>query len=138
MSRSEYSDECSGSESNLWRGAVDSALRGKRGQAFLRETLAALDAMPEKKLTKDSLHEPVSGEFCTLGAVGLARSMDLRKLEYAEPGNVAKAFGISRAMAAEIMFVNDDENDWHHDQTPEHRWNRMRSWVVSHIKTEAV
>ena len=138
MSRLEYSDECSGSDFNLWRGAVDSALRGKRGQAFLRETLAALDAMPEKKLTKDSLHEPVSGEFCTLGVVGAVRSLDLRALENDDPEGIAKAFGISRAMAAEIMFVNDDENDWHHDQTSEHRWNRMRSWVVSHIKTEAV
>src|SRR5262245_16738600 len=33
-----------------WRGAVHAAIFGKRGQAFLTELLAALDALPEKKL----------------------------------------------------------------------------------------
>jgi hypothetical protein len=45
MSRSGYSDDCSGRELVLWRGAVASALRGRRGQAFLRELVDALDAV---------------------------------------------------------------------------------------------
>ena len=34
MSRSGYTDECDGWELVRWRGAVNSAIRGKRGQAF--------------------------------------------------------------------------------------------------------
>ena len=63
MSRSGYSDDCSGRELNLWRGAVESAIRGKRGQAFLREMLVALDAMPEKRLIAGELVTP-TGEVC--------------------------------------------------------------------------
>lgn len=137
MSRSGYSEDCEGAALNLWRGAVNSAINGKRGQAFLQETLAALDAMPEKRLTTDSLHEPASGEFCTLGAVGAARGMDLRPLEYADRKPIAKAFGISEAMAAEIMFEND-EGDYYvlasREATAEARWSRMRAWVAANIK----
>lgn len=38
-----------------WRAAVKSALRGKRGQAFLKEALAVLDAMPDKRLVANDL-----------------------------------------------------------------------------------
>ena len=133
MSRSGYSDDCNGAELNLWRGAVNSAINGKRGQAFLRETLAALDAMPDKKLTTDTLHEPANGEFCTLGAVGASRSLDMKPLEYSDRGHIARAFGISEAMAAEIMFENDEGN-WRGTETPEQRWARMRAWVHGNIK----
>lgn len=47
MSRSGYSDDCDHIE--LWRAAVDAAVSGKRGQAFLRELLGALDAMRAAK-----------------------------------------------------------------------------------------
>ena len=131
MSRSGYSDDCDGADLNLWRGAVNQGIRGKRGQAFLRETLAALDAMPVKKLTTDSLHETASGEFCTLGAVGAARGMDMGPLELIDVSGVAKAFGIAHALAAEIMYMNDDEYDHH---SPAHRWSHMRHWITSQIK----
>lgn len=139
MSRSGYSDDCGGSELNLWRGAVNKAIKGKRGQAFLRETLAALDAMPEKRLTTNSLHEPATGEFCTLGAVGAARGMDLKPLENFEREGIAEAFGISAALAAEIMFENDEGSNygpqWYRGVpvTPENRWEIMRAWVAKHI-----
>jgi len=41
MSRSGYSDDCEGSELAMWRGQVASAKRGKRGQRFFRELVAA-------------------------------------------------------------------------------------------------
>jgi hypothetical protein len=116
---------------------VTSAINGKRGQAFLREAIAALDSMPNKRLTTDSLHEPVSGEFCTLGVVGAARGMDLKPLEFADRGPVAKAFGISEALAAEIMFENDDPHHYYYLRipTPEQRWGRMRAWLAAQVKT---
>lgn len=133
MSRSGYSDDCCGRELSLWRGAVERAIKGKRGQAFLREALAALDAMPEKRLTTDSLHEPATGEFCTLGVVGAARGMDMTPLEQAERDDVARGFDIAEALAAEIMFENDERGPWREKESPEARWLRMRAWLVAHI-----
>ncbi len=48
MSRSGYSDDCDNLQ--LWRQAVDRAISGKRGQAVLREMLASLEALPQKRL----------------------------------------------------------------------------------------
>lgn len=135
MSRSGYSEDCDGGALNLWRGAVERSIQGKRGQAFLREALAALDAMPDKKLTTDTLHEPATGEFCVLGVVGAARDLDLASLKYAEREGVAKAFGIAPALAAEIMYTNDE--DWHQTSTPERRWSYMRNWIASNIRVAA-
>lgn len=51
MSRSGYHDDFEDPlELGRWRAQVRSATRGKRGQALLKEALAALDAMPEKRL----------------------------------------------------------------------------------------
>lgn len=134
MSRSGYSDDCDGPELNLWRGAVNAAIKGKRGQAFLREALVVLDAMPVKELITDSLNEPEKGAYCVLGAVGAARGMDLAPLEDTEPRHIAKAFGISLALASEIMWENDAE--WSNTLTPEHRWSRMRGWIDGNITKE--
>ncbi len=52
MSRSGYHDDMDDVlAGGRWRAQVRSATRGKRGQRLLREMLAALDAMPEKRLT---------------------------------------------------------------------------------------
>lgn len=135
MSRSGYSDDCDGWALIRWRGAVKSAINGKRGQAFLRELLATLDAMPEKRLGADSLQDHASGEYCTLGTIGAARGIDMRPLKDADRDAVAQAFGISEALAAEIMYENDDQGYWGGmtGMTPELRWSRMRAWVASKI-----
>ncbi len=44
---------------------------------------------------------------------------------------IAGAFGIAPAMAAEIMFINDDACA--RAETPEHRFARVRAWVVSDL-----
>ena len=54
MSRSGYSYEFEEGW-GLYRGAVASAKRGKRGQKFLRELLSALDDMPIKRLISGEL-----------------------------------------------------------------------------------
>lgn len=160
MGRSGYSDECDGAELNLWRGAVASAIRGKRGQQALREILAALDALPEKRLAAESL-VTADGEFCTLGALGAARGIDLAPIDPDDRQAVAKAFGISEALAAEIMYENDEAVDdyrWikveifgpirpHYPEYGRHykdvresvkdvaerRWRYMRKWVARHL-----
>jgi len=120
MSRSGYNDDfdsCDNWGTIRWRGAVASAIRGQRGQAFLRELAAALDAMPEKELAA-GLFQTADGEFCTLGVISAARGIDLSVVDPEDDfcrEAIAKLLGIAPALAAEIMFENDDtvaEETW--------------------------
>lgn len=130
MSRSGYSDDCENWSMICWRGAVTSALKGKRGQAFLLELRDAMDAMPEKRLVADVLE--ADGQFCTIGVLGAKRGINMEVLDADDREGVAAAFGIAPALAAEIVFMNDEGN-WN-AETPEQRWVRMREWVESNIQ----
>lgn len=134
MSRSGYSDEWNDWASICWRGAVESAIRGRRGQAFLKEMLAALDALPEKRLIAHDLE--CNGEVCAIGAVGKARGIDMKPLDPEDYGRVADTFGVARAMAQEIVYMNDERVAQYKAETPEQRFDRMRAWVVAQIKSE--
>lgn len=160
MSRSGYSDEIEDPlELGRWRGAVKSAICGKRGQAMLRDLLAALDAMPEKRLAADSLVN-ADGEYCTLGVLGAQRGIDLASLDPDDFDRVAEAFGVNAKVVQEIVFENDERNyrfdyvkrlpvdigpevpyrmEWTQLQLDEgaERWKAMRSWVAKHIKEAA-
>ena len=122
MSRSGYSDDCENIQ--LWRAAVERAIHGARGQHFMRKLLAALDAMPAKGLITDEIVDQ-RGDVCVLGAVDRNPKIDPDD-RYA----VSKHFGIAPAMAAEIVYMNDE---WCARETPEQRWERMRHWVVEQI-----
>lgn len=163
MSRSGYSDDCEQWDLIRWRGAVKSAIRGARGQAMLREVLAALDALPEKRLAAESLVTE-DGEFCTLGALGRARGMDMAPIDPEDREQVARAFGIAEALAAEIMHINDEHTDewkwvdvefcgpvrprypdWGRNtltvrvpvaDAAERRWRYMREWVNEQLTTK--
>lgn len=133
MSRSGYYDEIDDQWAHIrYRGALKSAMRGKRGQAFLREMLAALDALPEKKLITDKLQ--AEGQVCAIGSVGLARQIDMSKIDPHDPYQVANAFGINEKLAREIVYENDEA--WYIRETPEQRFQRMRNWVLSQIKKD--
>jgi hypothetical protein len=145
MSRSHYSDdeELNGAELNRWRNAVSAAIAGKRGQAMLREMLVALDAMSEKVLIKGELVSE-EGQFCALGAIGAKRGIDLAALDDYDPGDIAKALKVARALAAEIVYQNDECSppSWYYEdnvrktrkpETRAERWTRMREWVVANI-----
>ncbi|MGH8551893.1 MAG: hypothetical protein ACRERS_01210, partial [Methylococcales bacterium] len=80
MSRSGYNVEMI-VDVILWRGAVASAIRGRRGQAFLKEMLKALDQMKTKRLIHDKLISISKGDVCAIGAVGVARGMDIQSIE---------------------------------------------------------
>lgn len=129
MSRSGYSDDCENVA--LWRRAVENAINGKRGQAFLREMAAALDAMPEKRLVRSALVCPEG--VCAMGAVAVARGIDTAGVDAEEPFEVSHLFDIARVLAAEIAFENDDDFHMHRDETPEARWRRMRAWVAEQL-----
>ena len=113
-----------------WRGAVKQAINGKRGQAFLKEMLAALDALPEKALIANKLQD-TKYNVCAIGAVGKARGLDMEHIDPEDPKLVASFFGISEALAAEIEFMNDE---WVYMEPPSQRFDRMRKWIEDKIK----
>lgn len=135
MSRSNYSYDFDTWALIRWRGAVSSAIRGKRGQEFLKELLAALDAMPYKVLASESL-VTADGDYCTLGALGAKRGIDLAIIDPDDSLTVAQTFGVSEALAREIVYENDECGSYARKETPAERWTRMRKWVSDHLKTE--
>lgn len=130
MSRSGYNNEGDDLEIGRWRGLIASATRGKRGQAFFRELLAALDAMPDKKLVKGDLQDD-QGCVCTLGAAAAAKGVDLSTLDTYDYQKLGETFDIAHQLAQEVMYEND-EGSWS-NETPERRWERMRKWIASQI-----
>jgi hypothetical protein len=132
MSRSGYSDDCDDTWALIrWRGAVTSAIRGKRGQAFLRELIGALDAMPEKRLIAEELACPDG--VCAMGAVAAARGLDPSQVDPYDRGAVARFMGLPHAMVAEIAFENDGDFCGRYNESPEQRWARMRAWAQSQL-----
>lgn len=133
MSRSGYTEDCEDNWSLImWRGRVASSIKGKRGQAFLRELLDALDAMPEKRLIANHLR--VEGAVCTLGAIGAQRGVELESIDPYDHDRLAGVFNIASPLVQEIEWMND-EFDW--NATPEKRWQNMRAWVAQQIRDSA-
>lgn len=132
MSRSGYVDDCDDPLAlGRWRAQVKSAIRGKRGQAFLRELAEAMDAMPDKVLIADELINE-EGDCCTIGVVCKSRGIDVSTIDCEDTERVGAAVGIARQLAAEIEYENDE--GWHErSESPEQRWKRMRKWVDSQI-----
>ncbi len=128
--RSGYSDDLDRQDVAMWRGRVASSIRGKRGQQLLRDCLAALDAMPEKRLIKNYLVK--DGEVCTLGAAGKGRGIDLVGVDPESHDVLAKQFNVAECLIQEIEWVNDEGGPYN-GETPEHRFDRVRKWVVENI-----
>jgi len=165
MSRSGYVDDYDDENNTLglWRGAVYRSIRGKRGQAALKELAAAMDAMPNKTLAAESL-VTADGQFCTLGVLGKARGLNMNPIDPDDWEAVAKAFNLAPAMVREIVYENDEGlrtyeyvyvtlcgpvRPWypeygehsvrHMVEIPEERlgqmrWKKMRDWVERHLE----
>ena len=133
--RSGYSDDCE--RLDLYRQAVENAIRGRRGQAFIREAISALDALPEPSLIADDLTDGRGG-YCLLGAVGRARGVGDRKLRALSddrPGYVAQELGfdIADSLAAELVNENDGEH-WG-PETDAERFARVHRWLNGMVKS---
>jgi hypothetical protein len=126
----------------IWRGQVASAIRGRRGQAFLRELIEALDALPEKRLIRGALQTVPAfippnialPQVCAIGAVGVRRGIDLDRLDQQAPRVIADALGIAHQLVSEIEYMNDDAA-W--TATPESRWHAMRAWAIRNLREGA-
>lgn len=138
MSRSNYSedyDELFPNALEFYRRNVENAISGKRGQAFIRDLIAALDAMPDKRLIAEELER--DGAVCAIGSVGKRRGIDMSKLDPCNAGEVGGVFGIATCLAAEVVFENDEgAGYWTIDEAPEKRWQRMRDWAARNLKSE--
>ncbi len=122
-------------------GAIKSAIRGKRGQAFLRELADALDAMPVKQLAFGALAD--DGCHCALGVLGEKRGLDLRALQPEDlfdewdQDAIARAFGVAKMLALEVQWINDDGADHmddDDDRARNRRWRLVRDWVRRNIR----
>lgn len=130
MSRSGYSDDCDDVlKFGRWRGIIASATRGKRGQAFFKDLVKALDEMPEKRLIANSLQEE-TGEVCAIGALGVKRGVDMKALDPEDFDAVATEFNIATPLAQEVVYMNDEFFNF---ATPEERWAKMRQWAQEQI-----
>lgn len=140
MSRHGYSDFYDSDDNGaLYRGRVERVITSIRGQAFMREMVACLDAMPVKQLAAEVFVEPDpyaddgALQVCAMGAVALARGIDTTGLSEAEPMYVADALGIHEILAAEIAYMNDE---WFDRVDANVRHARMRDWAASQIIPE--
>ena len=153
MSRSGYMDDCEQWDLIRWRGQVASAIRGKRGQAFMLEMWRAMQALPAQRLTSGELHNEYDGSVCAIGSVGKMRGVDMSALDPEDYESIAAAFGIPHQLAQEIMYENDecDSGDYveahgpprprSYNQRvyvfvptpPEQRFERMKKWIESNL-----
>ncbi len=131
MSRSGYHDDLDQRDLAMWRGQVASAIRGKRGQALLRDIATYMDAMPTKELVRGAIETP-EGAVCALGCVlrhrGLTQDDDLHRRFDAE--STASRLDIAECLAKEVTFINDEAA---YDETPAQRWKRVRAWVAEQL-----
>lgn len=133
MKRSRYSYDGDNWQFIRWRGAVNSAIKGARGQEFLRDLAEALDAMPNKRLIANEFRN-TDGDFCALGVLGAERGIDMSNLDPYDRETIASAFEIAPALAAEVVFENDEAGFY--NENPKARWKRMRQWVESNLRGE--
>ncbi len=94
--------ECEDYESQrrwaLQRANTVRQIKSKRGQAFLRELLAALEALPEKKLIEGAIAK--GDHVCALGALAMKRRVDAGESRQAVLADLAS------------HNVDPDNDDW--------------------------
>lgn len=131
MGRHGYTDDYDVLQLGRWSAQVKSAIRGKRGQKFLRDLIRSLDALPEKILIKGDLVS-AAGEVCALGALGKYRALpDIESMDTEDWGALGSVFDIADQLAQETMYVNDESYGDAGD-----RWRQVRAWAVKQLRIE--
>lgn len=160
MGRSGYVDD-DGGDFEQWAmiraaGARKSALRGKRGQAFLRRLAAALDAMPVKSLcaipdTVDEYGDKIDapgagrlglpdGQVCVLGSLARAEGRDPTAIDAADHDGLGRMFDVAPVIVRDLEYENDEHghSGFGSDGTEgERRWKNLRAWVARHTLAPA-
>lgn len=152
MSRISYSDDEDWTgQFALFQANCRRSIRGKAGQAALRDLEAALLALPNKRLIADAL-EDEHGDVCAIAAYGKYKGVDLSKHypEY-DSDDVGIEGGMPKLVAWKVVCLNDIEltTVWEaalgpaqrghgvyhggipliRDMTPEERYDKVLAWV---------
>lgn len=140
MSRLYCEDDYDYRQEGLRAGWIRSAIRGKRGQSFLRELVTALDALPSPELSCGALEDLATGCCCAFGAVRRLRGPESVKLwfhpeeEDTSPDDLAKPFGVSLTLAWAVVQANEDMNESNTEQGRRRRWADVRAWAMRHLQ----
>ena len=145
---SRYSD-CDDYDLEPWMegqaaGALQSAIRGRRGQRLLRDLIAGLDALPVPELAAGALEDPETGCACALGVVRRQRGSEAVPLHFdpTDQGAVfdwrdlAEPFDISQALANEVIAQNEFISERNDEQSRRRRWlsvSRLGGWAPDYI-----
>lgn len=139
----------------LWPSWAERAIKGKRGQSYLRELESILVSMPDKRLGEGGLFEEDTLEYaplaCTLGAFRIGREVAAKKTTWEHwelnlpalfPGQDpcdsawssaefgTDTLGLQRTLAWTIAEENDREGS---RESPEARYERILAWVRSEL-----
>ena len=115
----------------LWDANVQRSIKGRAGQAALRELEAALVAMPVKRLLYGVLCMD-DGEVCAIGAYARHKGLDLSRFDpEAETDAVGVEAGMPRLIAWEVVMENDRDR-WR--VSHEQRYDQMLAWVRAQLK----
>jgi hypothetical protein len=139
MSRLYYSDNDYDQEIGVARGRRLSAIRSQRGQRFLRDLVAALDALPTPELHSGALEDSKTGCCCAFGAVRRLRGVESVKLwfhpedEDITPDSLAEPFDVSPTLAWAVVQANEDMHEDNSEQGRRRRWAEVRDWAVRHL-----
>jgi len=135
MSRISYSDEEDfPGQFALYQANCERSLRGREGQAQLRELRAALLALPDKRLIHGLL-EDEEGGVCAIGAYAKHKGLDLSKFDVDyDTDEVGIAGGMPALVAWKVVEMNDLQWDY---LTPEKRYEKMLAWVESKLNVDS-
>lgn len=120
-------------------GQVASATRGKRGQAFLKLALAALDGMEDKRLAGGTFGVAQGGCMCLLSSL----ATETGRASVLSPGrdlegddticdDMADAFDVAPILVRDLVWDNDENAP----RDPHERWKYMRNRIARAIKEE--
>ena len=127
-----------------WRGAVNSAIKGKRGQLFLKDLIRALDDMPVKELISNDIItiDPLTQQTnsCALGALLLKKGTGFINPDDPEHHeDIAYRLNISPTLVREVEYLNDDAFGWGSGwDSRAARWKSMRDWAESQLQKDTV
>lgn len=138
----------------LWDANCRRSIKGRKGQAALRELEAALLALPEKRLIADKLEDD-EGRVCAIGALAKAKGVTPKADPDYEMEEVGVELGMPRMVAWKVVAENDvtldkvwnvaegplAPNDYPYqgglllirDVTPEERYEKMLAWVQEQL-----
>src|SRR5262245_59672680 len=137
MSRINYADEEDHpGQFELWQANCLRSIKGRKGQAALRELEQALLALPEKRLIADEL-ENADGQVCAIGALVKHKNHTPKADPEYEMEAVGVEMGMPEMVAWKVVCLNDHELDTRYDRdlgrcvpiTPEERYERVLQQV---------